>query len=240
MGSKDCKFESYLSRINRLNPSLKAFIALKDPAALRRDLQDLQAEGAGIDLPLRGVPVAVKDMIDVRGFPTTGGTIYKRWPEEDAAVIKKMKAAGAIIPGKTNMHELAHGITGENPHYGSVPNPLNQNYMAGGSSSGSAAAVAAGLVPIALGSDTAGSVRIPAAFCGIYGFKPARGRISMQGCMPLSQSLTIGLLSSGEFGMNGICRRLSIDVSLISICFFKQSTFPLPVLVFSIWIRGFL
>ena len=189
MERKDFQFESYLSRINQFNPSLKAFIALKDPETLRRDWHELQTQGVGNDLPLRGVLVAVKDMIDVRGFPTTGGTIYKRWPQEDAAVIKKIKAAGAIIPGKTNMHELAHGITGENPHYGPVPNPLNQNHMAGGSSSGSAAAVAAGLVPIALGSDTAGSVRIPASFCGIYGFKPSRRCISMQGCMPLSQSL---------------------------------------------------
>lgn len=120
---------------------------------------------------------------------TAGTKALRKYPTKSAAIVKKLEAAGAVIVGKTNMHELAHGITSENPHFGIVLNPWDTRHMAGGSSGGSAVAVATGMVPAALGSDTAGSIRIPAAFCGVYGFKPSQGLLSMSGCQQLSPSL---------------------------------------------------
>jgi aspartyl-tRNA(Asn)/glutamyl-tRNA(Gln) amidotransferase subunit A len=146
----------------------------------------------GPEQPLYGVPIAIKDLIDVQGFPTRAGSPYffgNLPAASDAFVVEKLKAAGANIIGKTHTHEIALGITGINPHFGAVHNPHNPACISGGSSSGSAAAVAAGMCLGALGSDTGGSIRIPAALCGVVGLKPTLGRVSTRGVMPLSWNL---------------------------------------------------
>ncbi|HLR58516.1 MAG TPA: amidase family protein [Beutenbergiaceae bacterium] len=138
---------------------------------------------------LAGLRFAVKDNIDATGFPTTAGTPgLAHCPGRDAPVVARLKAAGSHLVGKTNMHELSLGITSNNPHTGPVPNPADPRRIAGGSSGGSAAAVAAGEVDFALGTDTGGSVRIPAAFCGVYGFRPSTGRYPSRGILGLSRS----------------------------------------------------
>jgi len=141
--------------------------------------------------PLAGVPIPIKDFMYVRGYPRTGGT--KALPaslgHDDAPAIALLRAAGAVPAGMTNLHELAYGATGDNPHFGNVQNPRALGHIAGGSSSGSAVAVALGLSPISVGSDTSGSVRIPSAFCGTVGFKPSYDRIKRGGVLPLAWSL---------------------------------------------------
>jgi aspartyl-tRNA(Asn)/glutamyl-tRNA(Gln) amidotransferase subunit A len=142
--------------------------------------------------------VAVKDLVDVRGSVTTAGSVIlpSTPAEEDAPVIRRMRKFGCVVVGKTNLHEWAFGITSDNPHYGAVRNPRNTELVAGGSSGGSAAAVAAGLCDWAVGSDTGGSIRIPAALCGVVGFKPTIGTIETEGVVPLSRSLdTLGPLA---------------------------------------------
>lgn len=147
---------------------------------------------AGLDRgPFHGVPTAHKDLFYTRGVRTTAGSLLFRdfIPDHDASIIERLNEAGAISVGKTNMHELAYGITSKNPHYGFVLNPHDTTRIAGGSSGGSAALVGAGLLPMSLGSDTGGSIRIPAAFCGAVGLKPTYGRVSRRGVMPLAFSL---------------------------------------------------
>jgi len=141
--------------------------------------------------PLHGIPIALKDLFATRGVRTTAGSkIYEDFiPDQDSTVVEKLLAAGAVSLGKLNMHELAYGITSANPHYGPVRNPWNQQHSPGGSSGGSGAAVAARIVFMAMGSDTGGSIRIPAAFCGTVGLKPTYGRVSRYGVLPLSYSL---------------------------------------------------
>jgi aspartyl-tRNA(Asn)/glutamyl-tRNA(Gln) amidotransferase subunit A len=145
-----------------------------------------------------GDVVAVKDLVDVKGMVTTaGGTILPNVPAtEDAPVINRIRAAGGVIVGKSNLHEFAYGVTNVNPHYGTARNPRDPTRVAGGSSGGSAVAVAAGMCDWAIGSDTGGSIRIPASLCGVAGFKPAFGSIEMAGVVPLSWSLdTLGPLA---------------------------------------------
>jgi len=141
--------------------------------------------------PLHGVPFAVKDLFDTAGVPATAGSkIWKDYvPVADAHVVEKLREAGAILIGKLNMHEFAFGITSRNPHYGPTLNPWDLTRMCGGSSSGSAAALAAGFVPLALGTDTGGSIRIPSSLCGTVGLKPTYGLVSRRGVLPLSWSL---------------------------------------------------
>lgn len=140
---------------------------------------------------LEGVPVAVKDEIDMVPYPTTAGTAFlnSAIASEDAAVVERLREAGALLLGKTNMHELGVGVTGHNSHYGTPRNPYDSGHHTGGSSSGSAAAVAAGLCPVALGADAGGSIRIPASFCGVTGLKPTFGRISTAGTADLTWSV---------------------------------------------------
>jgi aspartyl-tRNA(Asn)/glutamyl-tRNA(Gln) amidotransferase subunit A len=137
-----------------------------------------------------GIPLAVKDLFDTAGLVTTYGSILfaEHVPDETAEAVRRLEAAGYVNVGKTNLHEFAYGTTSENPHFGTVPNPLAAGRLAGGSSGGSAAALAAGLADSALGSDSGGSIRIPAACCGVVGFKPTYGLVPLDGCFPLAPS----------------------------------------------------
>jgi Asp-tRNA(Asn)/Glu-tRNA(Gln) amidotransferase A subunit family amidase len=142
-----------------------------------------------------GTVVGVKDLVDVRGMATTAGSIIppQTPAAEDAPVIKRIREAGCVVVGKTNLHEFAYGVTSVNPHFGTVRNPHDPDRVAGGSSGGSAAAVAAGMCDWAIGSDTGGSIRIPGSLCGVVGFKPVFGSIDIEGVIPLSPSLdTLG------------------------------------------------
>jgi aspartyl-tRNA(Asn)/glutamyl-tRNA(Gln) amidotransferase subunit A len=140
--------------------------------------------------PVEGIRLAVKDLFDTAGLTTTYGSIVyaDHVPAKTAEVVTRLESAGYANIGKTNLHEFAYGITSVNPHYGTVPNPAAPGRMAGGSSGGSAAALAAGLADVALGTDSGGSIRIPAACCGIVGFKPSYGLVSLEGCFPLAPS----------------------------------------------------
>jgi Asp-tRNA(Asn)/Glu-tRNA(Gln) amidotransferase A subunit family amidase len=153
-------------------------------------LDEKPGEG-GADGPLAGVPIAVKDLMAVSGLPLTGGsrTLPGEISGQDAPVVARLRAAGAIVLGTANLHELAYGITSTNPHFGAIGNPHAPARIAGGSSGGSAAAVAAGIVPLSVGTDTAGSIRIPAACCGVVGFKPSYGLVPRDGVLALAWSL---------------------------------------------------
>jgi aspartyl-tRNA(Asn)/glutamyl-tRNA(Gln) amidotransferase subunit A len=179
----------YLARIERLNPVLNAFITVTadEARAAARAAQD----GAGPDGPLRGIPLALKDLFDTAGVRTTGGAKFflHRVPSRDATVTARLRAAGAVMLGKLNMHEFAYGVSNDNPHFGPCRNPWDLNRIPGGSSGGSGAAVAAGMCLGSLGSDTGGSIRIPASLCGITGLKPTYGRVSRAGVIPLSWSM---------------------------------------------------
>ena len=187
-----------LEGIGRDNPRINAFADVFGAEAIAH-AQRLDREGAP-EGPLAGRPFAAKDLFDVAGRPTrAGSTIRADAPPaaQDATALARLKDAGAVLVGLTHMDEFAYGFTGENAHYGAVRNPRDPDRIAGGSSSGSGAAVAAGLVPFALGSDTNGSVRVPAALCGIYGFKPTYGRVSRAGVAPLAWSFDhVGVLAA--------------------------------------------
>jgi aspartyl-tRNA(Asn)/glutamyl-tRNA(Gln) amidotransferase subunit A len=181
-----------LARIERLNPRLNAFITVTTSQALA-EAKTAEAEimkGAWRGA-LHGVPIALKDLIDTAGVRTTAASAVfaDRVPKEDAEVVRRLKAAGAVLLGKLNMHEFAYGDSSAPSHFGAVRNPWNLERVPGGSSGGSAAAVAAGLCYAALGSDTGGSIRQPAAYCGIVGLKPTYGLVSTRGVVPLSWSL---------------------------------------------------
>lgn len=154
-----------------------------------------------------GEPLAVKDLLDTAGLATTYGSLLfaDHVPESSAESVLLLETAGYAVAGKTNLHEFAYGISSQNPHYGTVPNPLAPGRLAGGSSGGSAAAIAAGDVELALGSDSAGSIRIPAAWCGVVGFKPTHGLVSVEGCFPLAPSYdVVGPMAASVEG----CERL--------------------------------
>jgi len=181
-----------LDRIEQFNPSLNAFITVTAESALA------EARAAEIEIshgewrgPLHGIPVALKDLIDTAGTRTTAASqlFEHRVPTEDADVVRRLRQAGAVILGKNNLHEFAYGGSSLVSFFGDVHNPRNVEHIAGGSSGGSAAAVAAGLCYAAIGTDTAGSIREPAALCGCVGLKPTYGRVSARGVIPLSRSL---------------------------------------------------
>ena len=184
--------KSALARIEKHNGSLRAFITVTADVALEQAQQADRELAAGRDRgPLHGVPVAMKDLFYTKGILTTAGSkVYAKFvPERDATVVERMRAAGAVMMGKLNMHELAYGTTSANPHYGAVRNPWNVEHSPGGSSGGSGVAVATRMVYVGMGSDTGGSIRIPAAYCGTVGLKPTYGRVSRNGVLPLGFSL---------------------------------------------------
>ena len=178
---------------------LKAFIAVNRDDVMRQARESTERIKVGKPLGIfDGVPVAIKDEIDMTPYPTTVGTAFlgKTPAKEDATVVARLRSAGALLIGKANMHEIGINVTGLNPHHGTTRNPYNANHFTGGSSSGSATAVAAGLVPVAIGADGGGSIRIPASFCGLVGLKATFGRISEHGAYPLDWSIAhIGLLA---------------------------------------------
>jgi aspartyl-tRNA(Asn)/glutamyl-tRNA(Gln) amidotransferase subunit A len=198
--------ESYVARIRRLNPRINAFVYADADAALRDAAASGARWAAGAPLsPIDGTPIGVKANIAVRGMPWHAGVrAYRdRIADEDADVIQALRGAGAVILGVLNMHEAALGATNDNPTFGRCHNPYRHDFTPGGSSGGSAAAVAAGLCAAALGTDTMGSVRIPAGFCGVFGHLPARGGLSTRGVVPLSRTLDrVGVLarSVGDAG----------------------------------------
>src|ERR1700712_1227111 len=182
-----------LDRIERLNPVLNAFTAVTaDRARSRAGALDA-AIAAGVKPgPLAGVPFAVKNLIDVGGLPTLAGSKINRNhapATADAPLIARLEAAGAILVGALNMGEYAYDFTGENVHEGPSRNPFDTARMSGGSSGGSGSAVGGGLVPLALGSDTNGSIRVPSSFCGLFGLKPTYGRLTRSGSFPFVSSL---------------------------------------------------
>ncbi|EFJ28089.1 hypothetical protein SELMODRAFT_270878 [Selaginella moellendorffii] len=196
--------ERFLSAVDESikgQPGMSIFIAYNPRDILRQAEESTSRYKQGKPLSvLDGVPIAVKDELDCLPYDTTGGTKWMskvRDVKEDAACVSKLRACGAMLVGKTNMHELGQGTTGINPHYGATRNPYNKAKASGGSSGGSAAAVACGLCPAALGVDGGGSVRMPAALCGIVGLKGTFGRISSHGVLPLNWTVgSVGVLAA--------------------------------------------
>jgi len=203
---RDSWYQTLLDR-QRDAQHLNSFITF-NPAAFGVDA----ALDADRQAPFYGLPVSFKDNINVSGLPTTAGTpgLATYYPAADAGIVQRFKALGARMAGKNNMHELSFGVTSANRTYGAVANPVDPRYSAGGSSGGCAAAVAAGLVPCAVGTDTGGSVRIPAAFCGIVGFRPTTGCYPVDGIVPVSQTKdTPGLLTRTVEDARYVHRHLS-------------------------------
>ncbi len=184
--------ESVLGRVEQTEPLLNAYITVTAELAREQAAAADDALRDGRDLrPLHGIPVALKDLVDTAGIVTTGGGgfLRDRLPERDATVYTKLKAAGAVMPGKLNLHEFAFGTTSNNAHFGAVRNPWDTSRSPGGSSGGSGASVAVGSSLGALGSDTGGSIRIPASLCGVTGLMGTYGRVSRTGVLPLSWTL---------------------------------------------------
>lgn len=181
-----------LGRVTRLDGRLNSFLTVMPELALRRArrLDDSLRRGRR-PRRLTGIPLALKDLFELRGVRMTAGSRFfaDDVPQQDAFVVRRLQAAGALCLGKTHMHEIALGVTNVNPHYGPCRNPWALERVSGGSSGGSAVALAAGLCLGALGTDTGGSIRIPAALCGVVGLKPTRGRLSLGGVLPLSWNL---------------------------------------------------
>ncbi|HTT94006.1 MAG TPA: amidase [Solirubrobacterales bacterium] len=183
LGPVGARVEAALDAAELLDPSINAYLHL-DPEGARA------AAAARPSGPLAGMPICVKDNVDVAGMPTTaGGAGWVRHPDADATVVERLRAAGAIVVGKGNSNEFACGIDGRNPHKGDCRNPHDPERLSGGSSSGPAAAVASGMAEAAIGTDTSGSIRVPAALCGVVGIRPTRGLVPATGVVPLAWSL---------------------------------------------------
>lgn len=197
--------EAYLSAIAAKDAALRSYITVAgDAARIEAEASRRRwAENRPLGL-LDGVPISIKDNIDVAGLPCTAGTaaFRARIPQQDAPVVTDLRRRGAVILGKLNLHEGAFGATTDNPVYGRCMNPVRPGHTPGGSSGGSAAAVAARLCAAALGTDTMGSVRLPAAYCGVYGFKPSNAAVSTEGVVPLSPTLdSVGVLTRSAASM---------------------------------------
>jgi Asp-tRNA(Asn)/Glu-tRNA(Gln) amidotransferase A subunit family amidase len=208
------RVQTALERAHATQDTVNAFISIDDERALERAAEIDRGVAAGLDMgPLAGVPVGLKDIIDHEGRVTTcGSAFYAEMATTTAPAVARLEAAGAIIIGRTNLHEWAFGFNSENAHWGSVRNPWNLATSAGGSSGGSGAAVAAGITPIAIGTDTGGSVRVPAALCGAFGLKVTYGRIPLDGVFPLAQSIdTVGPLADSMSGIELSYRAMSGD-----------------------------
>jgi aspartyl-tRNA(Asn)/glutamyl-tRNA(Gln) amidotransferase subunit A len=195
IGSASARVEAALGAAERLNPRLNAYLHT-DPEGARAAATEEDARDTGLGgtpdptRPLAGMPICVKDIVDVAGMPTTaGGAEWVRHPEADATVVARLRAAGAVVIGKGNTNEFACGIDGRNPHKGDCRNPYDPARLTGGSSSGPAATVAAGMADGSIGTDTSGSIRVPAALCGVVGIRPTRGLVPADGVVPLAWSL---------------------------------------------------
>ena len=212
-----------LKRIEELGRSLNCFITVLADSAMRDAEESEKRHRAGTPLGLLdGIPVAIKDVIYISGVRCTAGSkiLADNVAGYDAPAVRFLKDQGAVLMGTTNMHEFAAGVTSDNPHFGPVRNPWDRERVAGGSSGGSAVAVATGMAAGALGTDTAGSVRIPAALCGIIGFKPTYGRVSRLGVIPLAASLdTVGVLARSAWDaaalLQAIARHDKADMTTV-------------------------
>ncbi len=181
-----------LDKIEKLNPKVNAFITVLRGEAEKQAAERDAELARGVDRgPLHGIPVAYKDLIFTKGIRTTAGSrVYENFvPDHDAKLVQDFDKAGVVLVGKTGLHELAYGVTSNNPHFGPVRNPHDLERVPGGSSGGSGAAVVTDMAYMAMGSDTGGSIRIPASFCGCVGLKPTFGRVPRDGCFPLGFSL---------------------------------------------------
>jgi aspartyl-tRNA(Asn)/glutamyl-tRNA(Gln) amidotransferase subunit A len=184
--------EECLGRIAQRNPELNAFITVTEESARARATEMDREMAAGVIRgPLHGIPIAHKDLICTKGVRTTSGSkLFENFvPDHDAAVVRKLDTAGVVTLGKTGLHELAYGVTSDNPHFGAIRNPHDPERVPGGSSGGSGVAVSTGMALMATGTDTGGSIRIPASYCGVVGLKPTYGLVDRSGVKPLGLSL---------------------------------------------------
>jgi len=184
--------EECLGQVAALNPRLNAFITVTAGSARARAKElDRELAAGAIRGLLHGIPIAHKDLIYTKGVRTTSGSkLFENFvPDSDAAVVRKLDAAGAVMIGKTGLHELAYGVTSDNPHFGAIRNPHDADRVPGGSSGGSGVAVSAGMTLLATGTDTGGSIRIPASYCGVVGLKPTYGLVDRSGVRPLGLTL---------------------------------------------------
>jgi aspartyl-tRNA(Asn)/glutamyl-tRNA(Gln) amidotransferase subunit A len=206
--------EAALAAAHASQSDLNAFTQIEDKTSADRAarIDDSTRQGKSIG-PLAGMPIGLKDLLDHEGRTTTAGSaFYRQVATTSAPVVARLEEAGAVIIGRTGLHEFAFGFSSENPHFGPVRNPWDTDTSAGGSSGGSAAAVAAGITPVAIGTDTGGSVRVPAALCGCFGLKVTHGRIPIEGVFPLASSIdTIGPLANSIDTLEASYRVMSGD-----------------------------